>query len=165
LVGAHFDGALIAGLLQVGGNLAMGSPFPDHKASFNKVFLTGAKIKGWLNMIGASFDDELSASSLEVGDSLFMQSVANFKISVKNVNLKGANIRTIFKSVKLEGAKIAGDIDMRGSSFDGELDADSLQVGRDLLVRDAEYSNNVNMAFARSIGRIDRLRPTTRGRA
>ena len=36
-----------------------------------------------------------------------------------------ADIRTSFKDVNLNGAKIKGQLNMSGASFDGELDAET----------------------------------------
>ena len=59
----------------------------------------------------------------------------------------------------LSGAKITGQIHMRGASFDGTLDADSLQVGEMLLMR-SEGENkasfkDVNLRGAKITGQID----------
>jgi uncharacterized protein YjbI with pentapeptide repeats len=46
-----------------------------------------------------------------------------------------------FKNVNLTGTKITGLIDMDGASFDGMLDACSLQVGGDLSMTVASFKN------------------------
>src|SRR5262249_4146927 len=112
LSGASFDGDLEAVLLQVGGTLSMASSAAN-KTRFNGVNLTGAKIggdvsgsgtsfktvnligariQGEFNMRGASVDGAISASSLEVGGDLSMQSNGDIKTSLKDINLTGAKI-------------------------------------------------------------------------
>jgi hypothetical protein len=46
-----------------------------------------------------------------------------------------AQYKVSFKDVNLRGAKITGLISMIGASFDGKLDSDALQVGGMLLMR------------------------------
>ena len=142
--GASFDGALNAGLLEVGGSLLIG-PLAQNKASFKDVNLIGAKITGQVGMIGASFDGTLTASLLEVGGNL-----ANVSVDENKAN---------FKEVDLSGAKITGNVGMGGASFDGALNANHLQVGGNLLMRsDAKNRanfKNVDMTGAKITGQID----------
>jgi hypothetical protein len=70
-------------------------------------------------MVGASFDDTLTADALQAGGSLFMYS------STKN--------KASFKDVDLTGAKVTGQLAMAGASFDGALYAQDL-VGAALLI-------------------------------
>jgi uncharacterized protein YjbI with pentapeptide repeats len=130
MIGASFDGALTAALLQVDGNLFMGS-LPKYKSNFNNVILTSAKVAGNIYMPGASFDGALIANLLQVNGNLFMDSQPEDKTSFKDVNLTGA--------------KVVGDISMPSVSFDGALDAASLQVGGDLLMRNAHCADKVDM--------------------
>jgi hypothetical protein len=44
---------------------------------------------------------------------------------------------------------------MTGTTIDGKLDAESLQVGSDLYMRDAHYGGDVDMVFARVGGNLD----------
>ena len=142
--GASFDGALTAGLLQVGGNLGMTSQ-ESNKASFKGVDLTGAKVAGLVVMIGASFDGVLTAGLLQVGGNLFMGSLPKHKTS--------------FKGVDLTSAKVAGFVDMRGASFEGALNASSLEVGGDLsMPSNADNRTSfkeVNLNGAKIKGELD----------
>ena len=83
--------------------------------------LNGAKIKGKLNISGASLAyGALNAETLRVDGKPLMQSDAQHKPS--------------FKEVDLNGAKVAGDISMIGASFDGTLTAGLLQVDGNLFM-------------------------------
>jgi hypothetical protein len=98
-------------------------------------------------LIGASFGGNLDADALEVGGMLLMRSEGHNKAS--------------FKEVGLRGAKISGQIDMRGANFEGLLYADALQVGDMLLMR-SEGPNNasfkdVNLRGAKITGQIDMI--------
>ncbi len=103
------------------------------------VSLNGAKIDGRVEMAG-SFDGTLDAQGL-VGAHLLMYSDAENKAS--------------FKDVVLRGAKITGQVAMAGASFDGKLNADSLQAGSHLFMRDAYYAQAVDMFSAQVGGNLD----------
>ena len=117
MIGASFDGTLTAGLLQVDGNLLMGSP-PGHKASFKKVILTGAKVAGNISMIGASFDGALDAASLKIDGDLLMRDVhCADKVDMffarvgRNLDLRGASLGDL----DLSGASIAAALHLGGA--------------------------------------------------
>ena len=120
----------------------------QNKASFKDVNLGGAKVTGQIDMRGASIHRELYADSLQVGGRLLMRS---------EMPSEGQN-KASFKDVKLGGAKVTGQIDMRGASIDGTLDADSLQAGGDLFMRSegqikASFKH-VNLRGAKVTGQI-----------
>jgi hypothetical protein len=60
-----------------------------------------------------------------------------------------------FKGVRLRGAKVTGNVEMDGATFDGDLFADSLQVGAALFMRGAIATQPINMVFARIGGNLD----------
>ena len=60
-----------------------------------------------------------------------------------------------FKDVFLRGAKITGQIDTSGASFDGKVNADPLEAGGHLFMRDANCADEVVMVFARIGGGMD----------
>jgi uncharacterized protein YjbI with pentapeptide repeats len=64
-----------------------------------------------------------------------------------------------FRTVTLLGAKVAGQVSMTGANVDGDLDADSLQVGDSLLMYsrggDRTRFKNVSLRDAKITGRID----------
>jgi hypothetical protein len=79
------------------------------------VNLTGAKIKGKLDMSGADFEGALHAENLHVDGNLLMQSD----------HWRGSS----FKWVDINGATVAGNISLIGASFEGPLFAALLKVG------------------------------------
>jgi hypothetical protein len=81
MIGASFSGALIAGFLQVGGNLVKLAP---DKSSFKEVNLSGSNITGRLVMTGASFDGMLNANFMQVGGDLYMGSAAENETSLQS---------------------------------------------------------------------------------
>ncbi|MGH6869079.1 MAG: pentapeptide repeat-containing protein, partial [Methylocella sp.] len=147
MAGASFDGTLNVESLQVGSMLLMRS------ASFKNVVPRGAKITGQVSMTGASFKGELDASSLQASDlymrSEFMRSDAENKAS--------------FRDVDLRGARITGQISMRGASFYGALTAYLLQVGSDLFMSDANCADEIDMTYVHVGGNMD-LRGVKLGR-
>jgi hypothetical protein len=167
LVGASVDGALIASLMQVGGNLFM------NLASLKLVYLNGAKVAGSVYMGGASFDGALMANFLQVGGALEMapraQDEANRnlieeteKLGIQTSPGGGGEMLKLLartasfkKDVNLYAATITGPLDMSGASLEGRLDADSLNVGGDLSMRDACYAGKGTMAFAHVSGNLD----------
>ena len=84
-------------------------------------------------MIGVSFAGMLNVDSMQADGHLLMYSDDRNKAS--------------FKDVILRGAKVTGQIAMRGASVDGKLDADALQVGGDLLM----YSDAQNKASFKDV--------------
>jgi hypothetical protein len=59
-----------------------------------------------------------------------------------------------FEGVNLLGAKITV-LSMVGASFDGTLNAESLEVGSHLFMRDANFADAVNMIVAHVAGNLD----------
>jgi uncharacterized protein YjbI with pentapeptide repeats len=144
MVGADFNGPLVADSLQVGNSLLMKSE-GRNKTRFQEVHLRSAKVAGQVYMGGANFDGPLDADSLQVGGSLLIRS--------KDQN------RTSFKMVNLRGAKVSGQVDMTGANFDGPLNADSLQVGEALLIGSegqnrTSFSKVVNLNGAKVAGQV-----------
>ena len=119
--GASFDGELDADSLQVGDKLLMRSS-ASNKASFKKVILSGAKVTGNAEMDRREF-------------SMAIWTPTPFKSAAVCTCGPTTGTRPASRTVILRGAKVAGQVDMDGASFDGELDADSLQVGDKLLMR------------------------------
>jgi hypothetical protein len=167
LIGTSFDGALIASLMEVGGHLIMNS------ASLKLVELSGAKVTGHVYMTGARFDEALDANFLQVGGALDMaprvQDEASRSI-VEETKKAGTDTSAIDaneilkllaraasfgKDVNLYGAKITGMLDMSGASFAGKLNADSLNVGLDLFMRDTCHADKGTLAFGHVGGNLD----------
>jgi hypothetical protein len=63
--------------------------------------------------------------------------------------------RTTFKGIVLNSAKISGDIYLNGARFDGEIGADSLQVGGSLMMADVIATDRIKMNFAQIAGSLD----------
>ena len=123
------DGSLVNGAFAADGLHSENDLFLGNGVVFKSdVTLNGAKIDGFLNMPGASFEDSLDATALQVGGSLLMFSNDQNKAS--------------FKGVILRGATIKGQIAMAGASFDGNLDANSLQVGGSLFMRSDPFADD-----------------------
>jgi len=117
MTGARFDGTLDASYIEVGGNLSMESDAAN-RTTFEDVNLTGAKIKGKLDMSGADFEGALQGETLHVDGNLLMQSDLWRESS--------------FKRVDINGAMVSGSVSMIGASFDGPLYAGLLRVGGNL---------------------------------
>jgi hypothetical protein len=113
LTGAHVEGELNAGSLNVGGSLLMGSD-DMHQASFQSVDLKHATVKGEIDMAGASFGGDLIAQGIIISSDL----------SIRNVHADKARFQIPFAQVggnmDLSGTKLA-DIDLYGASVAGEM--------------------------------------------
>jgi hypothetical protein len=142
-------GSLMTGTFTASGLHSESDLFLRNNNVFKReVLLNGAKIDGSVVFVGSSFDGELNAEFLQVGGSLFMQSVGQNKSS--------------FKKVVLRSAKIKAQLAMVGASFDGSQDGERLQVDGTLFMRDSHYTN-VNMKFAHVGGNLDLGRATLHG--
>jgi uncharacterized protein YjbI with pentapeptide repeats len=142
----QLDGSLMNGAFAADSLHAESDLFLGNGTTFNRdVSLNGAKIDGFVNMIGASFGGTLDARRLQVGSSLLMQSDDRHKAS--------------FNGVVLNSAKITGQVNMIGASFAGALNADSLQVGGSLLMysddRHKASFKGVVLNSAKITGQID----------
>ncbi len=117
------------------------------------IIILGSRIEGAMNLIHArtesliavansSVAGDFNASGLHSESDLFLRYGSVFE-----------------KQVVLIGAKIAGQLDMRGANFDGLLLADSLQVGEMLLMRsEGQYKSNfkeVSLRGAKITGQVD----------
>jgi hypothetical protein len=83
--------------------------------NFGRVRLGFAKVTEDVKIVGAHFDGELSAYSLQVGGSLSISSVGDHD--------------TTFTTAKLRGANIAGNVEVSDLKVADGLDASRLQVG------------------------------------
>jgi hypothetical protein len=146
MIGASFDGKLVADSLRVDGSVTMGGA-----SHFKEVDLMGAKVTGAIFMNGASFDGALHADYARVDGSLFI----GRRPGSRPGKAASTGSSVSFKDVSLNYAKIAGTIDMTGAYFGGTLDAKSLQVGGDLSVNDVYCVNNTFMTFAHVGGNLD----------
>ncbi|MFZ0494119.1 MAG: hypothetical protein WBE80_04000 [Methylocella sp.] len=154
--GTSFEDVLNAQALQVGQSLLMRSD-GRNKASFKDVALRGAKIAGQINMDGASFDGALNASGLQVDGGLYIRSASVKDLVLRDGKIAGqvAMSGASFDEVSLHDAMIGGQIDISGAHIDGALDAASVQVGSDILMRDASCAHAVVMVSAHVLGSLD----------
>ena len=137
LDGASVSGDLDLNSARVGDALFMRST-KQHKANFKAVDLRGATISDEIDTSGASFDGDIDARSLHVGGSLFMTTYLELRNRFGRVN------KTTFRRFNLKNAKVAGQVDMTGVSFRGDLDAPFLQIGGSLLMGS---TNNIKTIF------------------
>jgi hypothetical protein len=112
----------------------------------SEVRLSGAKIDGDVDMVGASLGGTLTAYKMKVEGDLYMHSDGQHQAN--------------FQDVDLTGAKITGQISMVGASFDGTMDANGLQVGGSPFLRHANCTHAIDMTFAHVDSNLD-LRGTT----
>jgi uncharacterized protein YjbI with pentapeptide repeats len=111
-------GDLNADSMQVGGDLIMWS-LNNSKARFKNVTMLGTKIRGNIDMDGATLDGDLIADGVQIGGSLYMRSNDN---------------KATFKNAALREAKVSGSVSMDGASFNGDLIADMI-VSSNLFMR------------------------------
>jgi uncharacterized protein YjbI with pentapeptide repeats len=145
MIGASLDGVLLAGLLQVEGNLFMGSLL-QHQASFKAVFLPGAVIRGQLNMSGASFDRALNFVSLQVGGDLIMTDARcadKVDMSYTHVGRDLDLRRASLGDLDLSGASIIGALQLGGAHESADWKASHGASGT-LNLRDARAGNLVD---------------------
>ena len=64
-----------------------------NEAKFKKIILSGANVTGEIDLSGASFDGDLVAEALQVGDSLVMRSDGDQSATYKNVLCAGRRLR------------------------------------------------------------------------
>jgi uncharacterized protein YjbI with pentapeptide repeats len=122
MVGASLDGDLEAPALRVGADLLMNSA-GENKASFQNVILIGAEVANNVELMGASVAGGLMAGSLKVGGSLKMPS----QDASEHAN------EATFKTIILVGAKVTRNVELNGARFDGDLIAESVQIGGSLI--------------------------------
>ena len=163
---------------EVGGDLVM-----REKATFKEVVLTAAKIGGWLDMNGSTFDGKLTMEGTEVGQHLLMGETATFREVVLTaakvggrlamngstfhdmLTMEGTEVgqhllmgeKATLKEVVLTAAKIGGWLDMNGSTFDGKLTMYGTEVGGDLSARSTRFpmDQEVILHFARIGSSLD----------
>ena len=115
--------------------------------------LSHARTDSLIVLDGSLVNGTFDADSLHSESDLFLRNGAAFK---SDVSLNGAKIDgNRFENVNLRSAKITGQINMRGASFDGILNANSLEAGGHLLMRDTDCAKAVVMVFAHIGGNLD----------
>jgi hypothetical protein len=97
------------------------------------IFLSWAKIDGYLSADGVKLEGEFQAAGMKVEGPLLLRSSDKDKAK--------------FKSVNLTGAKVTGNVEFDGATFDGHLNADSIQIGGSLFLR----SNDKNKATFKDV--------------
>lgn len=110
--------------------------------------LSHAKIGKYLDMSGVSLNDDFTAHSLQVGDSVFIQSTE------KNT--------PTFRNIWMHYAKVIDGIEIEGATFEGNVAAFGLQVGGTLKAASTEqketiFKGNVDLTGARVAGQVDFL--------
>ncbi len=126
LQGSTFKGKVSMDNLHVDSYLVM-----DDGAVFEgEVILLGSKVGAQLSMTGATFKGKVNMDSVEVDGSLFMRAA----------EIQTISIPAVFEGeVILRAAKVGGQLDMKGSTFKGNLNMESLQVGSHLFMRNATF--------------------------
>jgi hypothetical protein len=122
MVGASLNGDLEAPALRVGADLLMSSA-GENKATFQNIILVGAEVANNVELMGASVAGGLMAGSLKVGGSLKMPSQDASEHASE----------ATFKTIILVGAKVTRNVELNGARFDGDLIAESVQVGGSLI--------------------------------
>jgi hypothetical protein len=136
-------GVRIAGAQIVGGvdleNAKLIRPFEIFNSQIEgEINLRRVRTDSLILLDGTLMEGVLHAEGLRAESDLYLRHGAIFK-----------------NNVGLTGAKINGDVDMTLASFDGVLNANSLQVGGDLSMRDANSTFEVDMMFAHIGGNLD----------
>jgi len=138
---AKVGGRLVLACAKVAGTLAMestdisqsllmrsGTTLSKHRAEFNDVLLTGAKIGGQIALMGAKVAGTLVMDSAEIGTSLLMRSDRTV-----------SEHRAEFNDVVLNSARIGGQLDLRSAKVAGALVMSSVVV-RELLLMASDRS-------------------------
>ena len=117
------------------------------------IVILGSRIEGAINLIHARTESLIAvANSSVAGD--FNGSGLH---SESDLFLRYGSV--FEKQVVLIGAKIAGQLDMHGTSFRGALNADSLQVGEMLIMRsEGQYKSSlkeVSLRGSKITGQVD----------
>jgi hypothetical protein len=104
------------------------------------VYLGHARTDSLIVLAGSLMNGTFSADGLQSESDLFLRNGAVFK-----------------REMRLIGAKIDGDVDMCGASFDGELNANALEVGSHLLMNSRDKNKTSFMAVDLSSAKVTGL--------
>ena len=150
LSGSKFKGKVSMRRLEVSGNLQMGR---DNEFE-EEVNLHQAAIGGQIEIVGAQFKGKLKMNTLEVGGTLFIKGNAG----------KEDQTTVCYKEVDLIGAKIGGQIDLKGSRFKGNVIMDNIEVGGNLIIsKGTEFSSELRLVAAKIQGNISIQGSTHKG--
>ncbi len=81
----------------------------EHRAEFNEVVLNGARVTGQVALVGAEVTGTLTMDAADIGQNLLMRSDRGV-----------SEQRAEFKDVVLRGAKVRGQVDLRGAKVAGK---------------------------------------------
>ena len=143
MIGATVTDTLDMASISIGKDLLMRSVKRDRdtfKATFGKILLRGAQIKGQLAMIGTTVKGTLDMGSVSVDGALLMGSSEE----------DGGTFKTTFGKILLRGAQIKGQLAMIGTTVKGTLDMDSVSVGGALLMRATVFEEAIRKAQIKS---------------
>jgi cytoskeletal protein CcmA (bactofilin family) len=110
------------------------------------VWIDGSRIEGGLNLDDSHWSRYLSLDGSKVSGMLRAERMRCGALYWR---------RAVFGRVDLADAKVGGQLVMSGSSFDGTVDADSLSVGGDLLMREDTKFKDVSLRGAKVSGQLD----------
>jgi uncharacterized protein YjbI with pentapeptide repeats len=143
MTGASLSGDLNAEGLRVEASLFMSSD-DRYKATFRNVRLVNAETRTNVELVGASVTGQLNASGLKVGGSLLMHPLYTNE----------SKFEATFKDTYMVGAKVARSLELNQASFDGYLNAESIQIGGPLIAYSAKFKG-INVGLATIGGQVN----------
>lgn len=148
--GARLTGNFIAEAVEIGGmallrvwdGQADGRPHNFPFIAEKDVDFLGGKITGNLEMTGATLAGNLVAANAEIGGDAQLQ----VRMGQEESSPPSFSV-TVQKEVNLLGAKIAGDLDLSEGVLTGDITADNVTVGGNLLMIALGVQKGVEVPF------------------
>jgi hypothetical protein len=136
--GVRIQGAYIVGDIDLAG-AKLSRPFE----------FTNGRIEGAITLDYARTDNLISLAGSRIGGDF-----KAFRLRSESDLLLGDG--AVFSgTVVLKGANIVGDLQMSGSRLEGKVDAESLKTGGSVFIRDADFTQTLDMTLAHVGGGVD----------
>jgi uncharacterized protein YjbI with pentapeptide repeats len=148
LVGARFDGKV--NLNSISARDLFLRSTNDDRATFQDVILVNARLVGNVQLDGSLFQGRVDAHGMRVGGTLYM--------GLSEVNkTAGVNdkTKTSFKAIDLWLTRVAGNVNMEGTTFTGDVSANAMEVGGHLIMCNLESSQHMDFRYIQIAGNLD----------
>jgi hypothetical protein len=134
LAGAHLGGSLDLSGVKVVGTLDMNGIHVDQsvnlfdKAEFAAIDLTAAHVGRQLQATGSKVTGKLDCHELEVGQQVFFSA-------------------TFRESIDCRVAKVKGDLNLSGGTFEKDIDLSGAEIGDRLIIKSAQWSDAATLVL------------------
>lgn len=150
----------VKGKMTIFDSVIVGNLYMNYGEFMGGLNMAHTKIQGELDMTDSPFSKEVNMNSIQVTKYLTMARSKfkgrRFKGPSKSADTSSSDeIR--YKSVDLSAAKVGGQVNMIGCEFADYLDMHSIDIGRNLFMREKGNFHEIELTFSKIGGTLDMM--------